>query len=375
VGRLAGGVAHDFNNLLTAIMGFVDLVLSELPEGSPYRSDLLEVEAAARRGGLLTRQLLAFSRKQTLFKKMLDLNRLVQGMEVMLRSLLSEDIEIDIDLDPELKNVRADAGQIEQVAMNLVINARDAMPAGGRLTVRTENVALDEESSREIRESRPGEFACLTVEDTGTGMSGEIQQRIFEPFFTTKGPEKGTGLGLSTVYGIVKQHGGWVNFYSEPKRGTVFRVYLPTLSTPAAAKARESFPSEYSPGKGERILLVEDNEGILKSQLRILQRAGYVVFGAGTAAEARDLFRREEGNFDLFFTDVVLPDGNGLELVEELRKRVPALRVLLSSGYIDLRENGDRIRELGLPFIEKPYQIRPLLNRIRAELDRPAAGP
>jgi len=364
VGRLAGGVAHDFNNLLTAILGFTDIVLDEVPEDSPIRSDLDEIREAARRGGLLTRQLLAFSRRQTLLKKVLDLNELLGGMTAMLATLLGENIEVRLDCAGDLMKVRADAGQLEQVVMNLAINSRDAMPDGGRLSVRTENIALGREDSEQIEEAYPGQFVRLTIEDSGQGMDLKTQQRVFEPFFTTKVEEKGTGLGLSSVYGIVKQHGGWINLYSEPGQGTVFRIYLPGITSPAVAKKGKPGEGEKPEGSGERILMVEDNEGILNSQIRILRRAGYDAIGVGSTADARRILAREKEGFDLLFTDVVLPDGNGLDLAEEQIKKQPGLGILLSSGYTDLKENGARIRELKLPFLQKPYLAGNLLEKI-----------
>jgi two-component system cell cycle sensor histidine kinase/response regulator CckA len=363
IGRLAGGVAHDFNNLLTTITGYSGLLLNSLDDGDPLRGDLEEIMKATRRAASLTRQLLAFSRKQVLQPQSLDLNALVSDVGKMLHRIIGEDIELVNDLEPRLGRVKADPGQIEQIIMNLVVNARDAMPQGGRLTIKTENVILDEDYCQVFAEARPGEFVRLSVEDTGVGMDKKTLQHMFEPFFSTK--EDGTGLGLSVVYGIVKQHEGWVNVYSEPGQGSAFKVYLPAFAVEAEGKKVEAISLQELQGSGERILLVEDDEGVRKLTTRALGRNGYVVFEAARTQEALRVFEGEGGKFHLVFTDVVLPDGTGLQLIDQLLPRNPELRVLLSSGYTDRKSQWPLIRARGFRFLQKPYALAELLRAIR----------
>jgi two-component system cell cycle sensor histidine kinase/response regulator CckA len=363
IGRLAGGVAHDFNNLLTTITGYSGLLLNSLDDGDPLRGDLEEIMKATRRAASLTRQLLAFSRKQVLQPQSLDLNALVSDVGKMLHRIIGEDIELVNDLEPRLGRVKADPGQIEQIIMNLVVNARDAMPQGGRLTIKTENVILDEDYCQVFAEARPGEFVRLSVEDTGVGMDKKTLQHMFEPFFSTK--EDGTGLGLSVVYGIVKQHEGWVNVYSEPGQGSAFKVYLPAFAVEAEGKKVEAISLQELQGSGERILLVEDDEGVRKLTTRALGRNGYVVFEATRTQEALRVFEGEGGKFHLVFTDVVLPDGTGLQLIDQLLPRNPELRVLLSSGYTDRKSQWPLIRARGFRFLQKPYALAELLRAIR----------
>ncbi len=364
VGRLAGGVAHDFNNLLTAITGYSELLLQNLADHHPLREDIEAIKKAGERAASLTRQLLAFSRRQTLQPQVLDLNATVADVKKMLRRLIGEDIELVTVLEPELGRVKADPGQLEQVIMNLAVNARDAMPQGGRLTIKTENVTLHQDRCQLIPEARPGKFVCLSVEDTGAGMGKDILQHIFEPFFSTR--ENGTGLGLAVVYGIVRQHEGWINVYSEPGRGSTFEVYLPTFSVePKEGEIEETISLEGLQGRGQRILVVEDDEGVRALVRRVLGQNGYVVFEAASAEEAVAIFEREGGDFHLILSDVVLPDAVGLQLVDYLLSRKPALRVLLSSGYTDRKSQWALIHERGFPFLQKPYASAELLLAIR----------
>ncbi|HCJ66142.1 MAG TPA: hypothetical protein DHV62_02145, partial [Elusimicrobia bacterium] len=276
IGRFSGGIAHDFNNMLTAIIGYSQLLLAALPENDPSRADLEEIKKAADHAAALTRKLLAFSRKQVLQPQIVNLNTLVSDIEKMLHRIIGEDIELVTILEPRLSAIQVDPGQVEQVLMNLVVNARDAMPNGGTLTLKTENVTIDEEYVNANPEARVGKFVSLSVQDTGSGMDKETLQHIFEPFFTTKETGKGTGLGLSTVYGIVKQHNGWVNVYSEPGQGTVFKIYLPVFGIAGEKESKEEVvTSAELKGKGERILLVEDEEGVRKFSERVLKKNGY----------------------------------------------------------------------------------------------------
>ncbi|MDZ7261538.1 MAG: PAS domain S-box protein [candidate division KSB1 bacterium] len=370
VGRLAGGVAHDFNNLLTAISGYTELLLGDLGPGHPMRADLGEIKKAADRAAALTRQLLAFSRRQLLQPKVLDLNTLITNMDNMLRRLIGEDIELVTRLEPKLRRVKADPGQIEQVIMNLVVNAHDAMPQGGKLTIQTENRTLKQEHCQLMPEARPGQFVCLSLTDTGLGMDQATISQLFEPFFTTKGPGEGSGLGLSVVYGIVKQHDGWITVDSQPGQGSTFKVYLPAFSL--ALEVQEQPPKTVSipelQGQGQRILLVEDEETVREFTSRALAENGYLVVTTTTAQEALERFEQEKGKFHLVFSDVVLPDQNGLQLVEHLLTRKPELRVLLCSGYTDQKSQWPLIQEKGFRFLQKPYVLSDLLQAVRETL-------
>jgi two-component system, cell cycle sensor histidine kinase and response regulator CckA len=366
VGRLAGGIAHDFNNVLTAIMGYSQLLLESLNTADSRREEVDQIQRAGERAASLIRQLLAFSRKQVLQPKVLDLNLLVADMEKMLRRLIGENIDLSTVLEPELAHIKADVGQIEQVVMNLVVNARDAVPKGGKITVRTENVTLDDAYRERSPQARPGTFACLSVTDTGHGIDQEIIPHIFEPFFTTK--EQGTGLGLSVIYGIVEQHEGWIEVYSEMGQGSTFRVYLPISLSPAQREGHDAVVLNGLQGLGERILLVEDEEGIRTFVVQALSKEDYVVVAAATAQEALDLFERAGGDFDLVFSDVILPDRGGLHLVDQLLDRNPDLPVLLSSGYTDENSGWPIIQERGFPFLPKPYHLVDLLCAVKDAL-------
>ncbi|MDZ7261146.1 MAG: PAS domain S-box protein, partial [candidate division KSB1 bacterium] len=369
VGKLAGGVAHDFNNLLTAISGYTELLLSDLGPDHPMRADLGEIKKATDRAASLTHQLLAFSRRQPLQPKVLDLNALITNLYKMLQRLIGEDIELITILEPDLSRVKADPGQLEQVIMNLAVNARDAMPHGGHLTIKTQTVTLDNEACKLIPEARPGRFVCLSLEDTGIGMDKATLAQIFEPFFSTKAPGEGTGLGLSVVYGIVKQHEGWITVDSVPGQGSIFTVYLPAFSIETKEKTEDRIPLQKFQGRGERILLVEDEPVVREFTTRVLNENGYQVFEATSAQKAWDIFQQEKENFDLVFSDVVLPDKNGLQLVEQLLSRNPRLRVLLSSGYTDHKSQWPLIRERGFHFLQKPYLLTELLRAVREVID------
>jgi len=342
-----------------------------MKEGEPLYDNLKEILQASQRAANLTRQLLLFSRKQPMEPIALNLSETVNSLMKMLQRLIGEDIIIDIDLEPNLWIVRGDPGNVEQVIMNLVVNARDAMPHGGKITIRTENVEIDRSYSMIYNYARPGQFICLSVEDTGIGMDKEIIQHIFEPFFTTKGVGKGTGLGLSVVYGIVKQHEGWINVYSEPEQGAAFKVYLPVSSEEAKYETkREVISIQDFQGKGERILLVEDDPGIREFASKVLTKIGYEVLEASNTQEALDISEKESGGLVLVFSDVVLPDKSGLQLAEELLSRKPGLKVLLTSGYTDQKSQWSVIKEKGYCFIQKPYNLSDLLRVVREVLDK-----
>jgi len=367
IGRLAGGVAHDFNNLLQAILGFTEILISGVSEKDPQYEDLKEIERAAKRAADLTRQLLAFSRKQRIEPQTLDINHIISDTEKMLHRLMGEDIEIVQLLNPEAKPVLADPNQIEQIIINLAVNARDAMPQGGRLTFSTETVEMRPIDITMIPESHTGVFTCISVSDTGSGISPELLPHLFEPFFTTKGQGKGTGLGLSVIYGIVKQNDGWINVYSQEGQGSTFNVYLPvskkSITAPSTPTALPP-PPDTLPGLGKTILLVEDEPGVRSLATLVLQSAGFNVTACENAQVAASVFSRTPKRFDLLFSDVVLPGKNGIELAISLREMAPSLPVLLCSGYADDRVRWASIEKEGFHFINKPYPTAALLRAV-----------
>jgi signal transduction histidine kinase/ActR/RegA family two-component response regulator len=369
IGTLTGGVAHHLNNMLTAIQGYAGLVMTGLDKASPLRRHMERIHEASAHSAHLIRQLLLFSRKQPMKFTSLNINQIVDDSLKMLNRLIGEDITINTELEPNLWTVRAAPTNIEQVIMNLAVNARDAMPKGGELTIKTENVTLDGKYCKVIPEARPGKFVRLSIEDTGIGMDKEIIQHIFEPFFSTKGIGKGTGLGLSTVYGIVKQHKGWINVYSEPGRGSAFKVYLPAFPGKPEHETKKMISLEELKGNGERILLVEDEERVREFIRSALTENGYIVFEATDAKEALEIFEEEKGNFHLVLSDVVLTDKSGLHLVEQLLSRKPKLRVLLSSGYTGQKSQWTIIRQRGYRFLQKPYAITDLLQAIKETVE------
>ena len=369
IGRLAGGVAHDFNNILQSIIGFSEILLADLAPGQAHFEEATEIQKAADRAAGLTRQLLAFSRRQLIVPTVLNLNDVVSNMHKMLHRLIGEDIQLVTKLAADLWRVKADAGQIEQVVMNLAVNARDAMPHGGRITVTSENVALQAEDVQYSTDARAGQFVRLTVSDTGTGIPPAILPRIFEPFFSTKGPGQGSGLGLSVVYGIAQQNNGWVHVYSQVGQGSAFKLYLPVHLTAESAAAPTAAQARPPRGHGERILVVEDEPEIRRLAERVLRDAGYEVVLVGNAGEAYATFEREGGRFDMVFSDVVLPDENGIAVVEHLVQRKPGLAVLLCSGYTDERSRWQLIAEKKYPFLHKPYPAVELLRTLHTIFD------
>ncbi len=372
IGQLASGVAHDFNNILTAILGNVELmqaeVRAELPREEMLLTGLAQIDRSGQRAVALTRQLLAFSRHQLIKPEVLDPNRTLIDMERMLEHLVGERISLELSLAPDLKRIRADATQVEQVIMNLVVNARDAMPDGGRLTIESANVVLDEGFCAAHADARPGPHVVLSVSDTGCGMDEQTVQRAFEPFFTTKAPGRGTGLGLSTVYGIVKQSDGFVTTYSEPRRGTTFRVYLPSVDVPATVPADHPAVAE-APGGHETILVCEDEESVRTLACRILESRGYTVLAAENGTRALKLSAEHSGPIDLLLTDVVMPDMDGDKLAEALRAKRPDVKVLYVSGYTSNVVAHQGILDEGVNFLEKPFGLRSLLENVRKVLD------
>ena len=372
IGRLAGGVAHDFNNILTAIGGYTDLLLYDIPETDPRRKDVEEIHQAAQRAAALTQQLLAFSRRQVMQPKVVDLNALVRDIEKLLRRLIGEDILFATVLHPRLGNVRADPGQLEQVIVNLAVNARDALPAGGRLTIETRNVELDESYAAEHPGVKPGRYVLLAVTDSGIGMTEETKSHIFEPFFTTKPRGKGTGLGLATVYGIVQQTGGHIWPYSEPGKGTTMRVYLPRVDEPADRLERSDESGHEDLRGTETILLVEDEAAVRAVTRELLVRNGYTVLEAADGPAALALVNGAEGpsRIDLLLTDVIMPGMSGRELAEQMIARSRGLRVLYISGYTDDAVVRHGMLEPGLAYLEKPFSPAALLRKVRETLKR-----
>jgi PAS domain S-box-containing protein len=357
VGRLAGGVAHDFNNVLTAILGFCHLLLEDLDEAAPQRADVLEIEKAGQRAAGLTRQLLAFSRHQVLQPKILEVNFLVSGIEPMLRRLIFEHVELSTQLKPDVGSIAIDVTQFEQILVNLVVNAADAMPRGGKLTIATDNARLGER-----------DYVLLSVGDTGTGMDEPTRQRIFEPFFSTKGVGKGTGLGLSTVYGIVKQSGGEIAVDTAPGHGSTFKIYVPRVSAGAAAVESGAVAGE-EPRGSETVLVVEDDAGVRRFAGLTLRRNGYQVLEAGSPREAEQAAAGCTNSIHLLLSDVIMPDSEGAPLFDRLKHVRPDLRVLYMSGYTDDTIIGHGIRREEVPFLQKPFTRLALARKVREVLD------
>ena len=364
IGRLAGGVAHDFNNLLTIICGYGDLVQEQLGEEHPMSELVTEITRAGERAAGLTRQLLTFSRKQVVAPVVLDVNALLANMEKMLRRLIGENVELLVRAHPGLWRVTADPGQTEQVVMNLVINARDAMPHGGKLTIEMANIELDEEHVRKHAAARLGAHIVLSIRDTGCGMDQATQARIFEPFFTTKGPEKGTGLGLATVYGIVTQSGGHIDVESAPNQGTEFKIYIPAQRRKSTAQPAKSKRSKYPRGK-ETILLVEDEDSLRRFARLALEKNGYTVLESAHAADALRLCEQHPDPIQLLVTDVVMPGLSGRQLAERLLSQRPKLRVLYMSGYTDDEIVRHGVLYFDTPFLQKPFTATSLTQKVR----------
>lgn len=368
VGMLAGGIAHDFNNLMTTIVGYASLVLSRLSDmpGHPAREGIQAIQQAGERAAALTEQILAFSRKQRPEPTLLNLNTIVVNLEDMIRRLVGEDVTVLNTLGATGRHVKVDPAQMEQVIMNLIVNAQQAMPEGGRLTIQTETVTLSEAACQGLPDAYPGTFIRLSVSDTGIGIDDETLPHIFEPFYSTKG--KGSGLGLSIARNIVCQSGGWMSVASIFGRGSTFQVYLPAFRGEGDVHTWEQHSVPELQGESRRILLIEDDEGVRGAVCEMLRLGGYSVVTAVSAADARKVFEREGGQFDLVLSDVVLPDRDGLQLVDDLLTRSPDLPVLLTSGYPDERAQWPLIRERGYGFLRKPFSISELLFAIRAAM-------
>ncbi len=368
IGRLAGGVAHDFNNLLTIIAGYDRMLLDGLPPQDPLRGYAEEVANAAEHAGALTTQLLAFSRRQVMQLRVIDVNELLRGADRMLRRLIGEDLELTLSLSAGVGNIRADPGRVEQIVFNLAINARDAMPDGGKLTIETALTHLDEDYARTHLGVQPGDYVMIAVSDTGQGMDAETRRHIFEPFFTTKEQGKGTGLGLATVYGTVKQSGGDIWVYSEPGRGTTFKIYFPqvTEATVSGQRARSPLAKQGV----ETILLVEDEKGVRELVAEMLKRQGYRVLKAAGPLEALKLSQQYAGAIHMLVTDVIMPEMSGRQLAGQLLSARPAMKVLYLSGYTENSIVYHGVLEADVEFLAKPFSQQVLAKKVRDVLDR-----
>jgi signal transduction histidine kinase/CheY-like chemotaxis protein len=362
IGQLTGGIAHDFNNLLGVIIGYSEILEQRLPPDDPLHKDCLQIKKAGQSAASLTRQLLAFSRQQVLEPKVLDLNAIVLNVEKMLRRLIGEHIDLRTSLDPTLGNVKADQSQIEQVILNLAVNARDAMAEGGKLLIETANVDLDQDYARRHRPQLPGQYVLLSVADTGKGMDAETQAHIFEPFFTTKEVGKGTGLGLSTVYGVVRQSGGHIWVYSEPGQGTTFKIYLPRVARMVQAQQAPATPGDSMRGS-ETILLVEDEESLRGLTRSLLEDSGYTVLEAELPEAAVEIAARHGGPIHLLLTDMVMPGMDGRALAETLSPVRPEMKVIYMSGYTGFTPSG--LADSEVAWLAKPFTRQTLLRKVR----------
>jgi len=370
IGTLAGGIAHDFNNLLTTIIGNAQLALNDISKDDSLRKQIEEIKKAGERSASLTRQLLAFSRKQVIKPVVLDLNEVINETAKMLKRMIGEDIEFQTVLKPELWKVHMDSGQIDQIIINIAVNARDAMPQGGKLTIETTNVDLDKAYFRDHgAEGKPGSYVMLAISDTGSGMDKETREHIFEPFFTTKEIGKGTGLGLSTVYGIAKQNNGFIWVYSEPGQGTTFKIYLPKVKEGAEAEEKERTPVGDLNGS-ETVFIVEDDDRVRNLARKVLERYGYSVLEAENGEDALRVNEEYEGQIDLMLTDVVMPKMSGRETAERLQPLYPQMKVIYMSGYTDNAIVHHGVLAEGLNFLEKPFTPEGLARKVREVLDR-----
>ena len=370
IGRLAGGIAHDFNNLLTVINTHAQLGLMELKDFDPLKGKLESIQKAGERAANLTRQLLAFSRRQTVERKVIDLNILIEELKKMLGRVIGENIELTTVLDRSLGRIKVDPGEVEQALLNLVVNAKDAMPSGGKLTIETANKELDREYAQRHLGMKPGRYVMLSASDTGAGMSAEVRERIFEPFFTTKEKGKGTGLGLSMVYGIVKQSGGYIWVYSEPGQGTTFKIYLPQVDEPLEGETKKKVVEGGLPGGQETILVAEDEEEVRRLAVDILAKRGYRILEAPHGGDAFLICEQARAPVHLLLTDVVMPGLNGPELARRLKHFYPEMKVLFMSGYTDNTVFQPGVLDHGMLFLQKPFSVEGLLGKVREALDK-----
>jgi signal transduction histidine kinase/ActR/RegA family two-component response regulator len=369
IGRLASGVVHDFNNLLTVISGNSEIAKMSLSSDSPLYREIDEILKAVKRASDLTRQLLAFSRKQEMLIQDVDLNHIVMNVNKMLRRIIGEDIELEMIRTPNLSKVRLDPGQIEQVIVNLAVNARDAMPKGGKLKIETADVELDEDFVLSSEGEAPGKYSMLSIGDTGVGMSEEVLNKMFEPFFTTKDIGKGTGLGLSTVYGIVKQSEGLIKVESKINIGTTFKLYFPSIPSVSSEETTEDIDPEQLPAGNETVLVVEDEEAVREMAVRILKQLGYDVYQARTGKDAQSVCDEIKKPFDLLISDIVMPDINGMKLSEIIQQKLPEIKTLFMSGYIANSEVQQKIIDNGKPYLQKPFKPIDLAAKVRETID------
>ncbi len=373
IGRLAGGVAHDFNNVLTVISGYATMLARKLEGNTTLRREAEEIQDAIERAAALTRQLLTLSRKQPFNPRVLNLNSVIGGIEKMLRRLIGEDIELRIELDPAVGRVRADAGQIEQGVINLAINARDAMPSGGKLTIKTALVTQEKAGPMRDGDLPPGQYTAIIVSDTGVGMTAEVKSHLFEPFFTTKARDKGTGLGLATCYGIVKQSGGYIHVDAEPNRGATFKIYLPVASDAVEEAAQPTESAIVRSGK-ETVLIVEDDDSVREYAARLLRDAGYTPLEARNGVEALRLFETPSGRgIDVVVSDVIMPQMGGKELAEHVQRLRPNTRILFTSGYTGDMLDNSGVSQSGAAFLPKPFSAAQLTQKIREVLTNGSA--
>jgi CheY-like chemotaxis protein len=369
VGVLAGGIAHDFNNILQAILGYTQILLINKPENDPDISKLREIEKSAKRASELIQQLLTFSRKVETKPRPIDLNKQVRDVEKLLERVIPRMIQIELILAEDLKPINAEPAQIEQIIMNLAVNARDAMPDGGKLIIETSNVVLDEDYCRTHAGAKPGEYVMLSISDTGSGMEKDILEHIFEPFYTTKDTGKGTGLGLAMVYGIVKSHNGYIMCYSEPGRGTTFKIYFPAITDEYIEQEPLIFPEDLFWGT-ETILLVDDEESIRNLGKQMLERFGYKVLLASNGEEAIEIYRTRMDQISLIILDLIMPGMSGDRCLKELLKINPQIKVIISSGYSPNHSVSKDIEKEAKGFINKPYDLKNLLSAVKEALSR-----
>jgi len=374
MGQLAGGIAHDFNNLLTVLIGYSELVLDRIPDRPDVAADIEEIRKAGERASQLTRRLLMFSRKQPLAPQVLDLNQVVGSFEKMLRRIISEAIRLEIVAAPSLGRTKVDPGEVEQLLMNLVVNARDAMPQGGTLTIATANVVLDREFTRGHVGAEPGRYVSLTVQDTGCGMKPDVLARVFEPFFTTKGPGKGTGLGLSTVYRLVKQSRGYITVESAPGVGTTVTTYLPTVDALVESVAERPRSVQTLEGT-ESILLVEDDAGVRNLMRKVLERYGYTVLQARDADHAIAIEEGYRGTIHVLISDMIMPGLSGPDLAQRIVRRRPAVKVLFVSGYASREASDLGVNSQNASFLQKPFRLETLVQKVREHLEGHLGGP
>lgn len=372
IGRFAGGIIHDFNNLFTAIQGYSDLAVLQIDNKDKLKESLGQIRFTIQRAAKLAHQLLLFTRKEQVEFKPQNLTIIIENLLKMLNRIIGEDISTHFELDQDIWDSKMDKGQIEQVIMNLAVNARDVMSKGGKLIIKTTNVTIDKNYIKSHSYARPGKFVCLSVEDTGNGMTEEIKDKIFKPFFTTKESGKGTGLGLSIVYSIIKEHQGWITVSSNLGKGSIFKIYFPACFEEPVSKLKAPVASQILHGNSEKILFVEDDKTIREFMETRLVEKGYTVFTADNGKNTLNIFKRENYKIDLLFIDVVLPDKCGIEIVDKLISYNEKLKILLTSGYLDNQSKWTFIKERNLRFIQKPYTLNDLLHAIRESLNESA---